>query len=327
MGTALVTGVTGQDGGYLAEQLVEAGHHVHGLVGPDADQESLPPHLIALGGALTVHAADLRDLGALTDLIDEVAPDLLFNLAGISSVATSWDEPVQTLDVNARPVLGMLEHLRHRRDAGAAPTRFVQASSAEIFAGGPTDEPMTEASSIHPVNPYGAAKALAHQVVGIYRSRGLHCSSMVLFNHESPRRPEHFVTRKITAGVAAIAAGLAENLHLGNLAVRRDWGWAPDYARAMMLAAQAEEPDDYVVATGETHSLSELIATAFACVGISDWEGYVTSESGLFRPVDVETLVGDSTRLRTRLGWAPTVGFEQIVAAMVAADRALLEQR
>jgi GDPmannose 4,6-dehydratase len=196
-----------------------------------------------------------------------------------------------------------------------------------MFAGALSDGPITESSLVRPLNPYGASKALAHQAVGIFRSRGLHCSSLILCNHESPRRPEHFVTRKITAGVAAIAAGLAEQLHLGNLAVRRDWGWAPDYTRAMLLAAQADEPDDYVVATGETHSLSELIATAFACVGIGDWESYVTSESGLFRPVDVETLGGDSTRLRTRLGWSPTVDFEQIVAAMVTADRALLAQQ
>jgi GDPmannose 4,6-dehydratase len=323
MAIALVTGLTGQDGGYLAEQLVAAGDVVHGVVSHAQDPDGVPAHLRALGDALVVHEADVRDLGALTALVDEVEPDRLFNLAGMSSVAASWDDPVGTLEVNARPVLGLLEHLLRRHERGAAPTRFVQASSAEVFAGSGRT-PIDESCPVHPVSPYGAAKALGHQAVGMYRARGVHASSMVLFNHESPRRPVRFVTRKITAGVAAIAAGRADRLTLGNLAVHRDWGWAPDYTRAMVLAAAAETPDDYVVATGRAHSLFELVETAFSHVGITEWEQYVVSDAALIRPVDAEVLVGDSTRLRTRLGWSPTVDFTEMVAAMVAADTAAL---
>ncbi len=318
-----MTGLTGQDGGYLAEQLVDAGDVVHGVVSPEHDPHGVPDHLRALGSALVVHEADLRDLDALTALVDEVQPDCLFNLAGMSSVAASWDDPVGTLEVNARPVLGLLEHLHRRLERGAAPTRFVQASSAEVFAGSGRT-PIDESCPVAPVNPYGAAKALAHQAVAMYRARGVHATSMVLFNHESPRRPLRFVTRKITAGVAAIAAGRTDRLTLGNLAVHRDWGWAPDYTRAMVLAAAAETPDDYVVATGEGHSLFDLVETAFAQVGITDWERYVVSDAALIRPADAGVLVGDSTRLRTRLGWTPTMGFPEMVAAMVTADVAAL---
>jgi GDPmannose 4,6-dehydratase len=324
VGPALVTGVTGQDGGYLAEQLVAAGYAVHGVVSGDPGRALELPHLRALGDRLTLHAADLRDLPALLGVVDAVEPELLFNLGGLSSVAASWDDPVGTFDTNGRPVIGLLEHLRTRSGRGAAPVRFVQASSGEVFAGSGAGGPITEGSPVGPVNPYGAAKAVAHQVVGMYRSRGLHCSSLILFNHESPRRPHRFVTRRITAGAAAIAAGRAETLTLGNLAVHRDWGWAPDYARAMLMAAQADEPDDYVVATGEAHSLTDLVATAFARVGIEDWQRVVTSDAALLRPTDSAVLTGDATRLRSRLGWAPTVGFREMVEAMVDADVAAL---
>jgi GDPmannose 4,6-dehydratase len=314
MPTALLTGVTGQDGGYLAEQLVAAGYTVHGVV----QQHPAPdlPHLAALGERLTLHRADLRDLPAVTAVVDAVEPDVFVNLGGLSSVAASWDDPVGTFDTNARPVIGLLEHLRTR---GLA-TRFVQASSAEVFAGSADAGPISETSPVSPLNPYGAAKAASHQAVGMYRSRGLHCSSLILFNHESPRRPRRFVTRRITAGVAAIATGRAERLTLGNLDVCRDWGWAPDYARAMLLAAQADEPDDYVVATGESHTLTDLLTIAFVRVGIPDWTGYVTSDTALLRPADAAVLMGDSSRIRERLGWAPTVGFREMVEAMVDAD-------
>ena len=321
MALALVTGIGGQDGGYLAEQLVAAGHRVHGTVSGGTDAP-LPPHLAALGDALTLHRLDLRDPAALPALVDDVGPDRVFNLAGASSVAASWADPVGTLDVNGRAVLALLEHLFRRAEAGA-PVRLVQASSGEVFAGA-AGSPVTEDSPVSPVNPYGVAKAVAHTSVGIYRDRGLHASSLVLFNHESPRRPERFVTRKITRGVAAIAAGRADRLVLGNLDVRRDWGWAPDYTAAMLLAAEAPEADDYVVATGVAHSLRDLVAAAFAEVGIADWEPLLTSDPGLVRPADAEVLVGDPTRLRERLGWAPTVGFEEMVATMVRTDLAEL---
>lgn len=319
-----MTGLTGQDGGYLAEQLAAAGYAVHGVVNGDPGRARELPHLAALGDRLTVHRADLRDLAAVAAVVDDVEPAVLVNLGGLSSVAASWEDPVGTFDTNARPVIGLLEHLRARSGRGAPPTRFLQASSGEVFAGGGA-RPITEDSPVSPVNPYGAAKAVSHQVVGIYRSRGLHCSSLILFNHESPRRPHHFVTRRVTAGVAAIAAGRAAGLTLGNLAVHRDWGWAPDYTRAMLLAAEADEPDDYVVATGEAHSLTDLVATAFARVGIADWERHVTSDGALLRPTDSAVLTGDATRLRERLGWAPTVGFREMVEAMVDADLAELD--
>lgn len=318
MAVALVTGLTGQDGGYLAEQLVAAGHEVHGTVS-GGESGPLPEHLAALGRRLQVHPADLRDPPTLTALVDDLAPDWVFNLAGASSVAASWSDPVGTLDVNGRAVLALLEHLQRRHEEDGAAVHFVQASSGEVFGGG-TGAPVTERSPVCPVNPYGVAKAVAHLSVGMYRSRGLHASSMVLFNHESPRRPERFVTRKITRGVAAIAAGRADLLTLGNLEVHRDWGWAPDYTAAMVLAAQAETPDDYVVATGQPHSLRDLVAAAFAEVGVADWEPLVRSDPALIRPADAAVLVGDSSRLRSRLGWAPTVGFEEMVAAMVRAD-------
>ncbi|MGY1606895.1 MULTISPECIES: GDP-mannose 4,6-dehydratase [unclassified Geodermatophilus] len=317
MAVALVTGVSGQDGGYLAEQLVAAGHQVHGTVTGEGGGP-LPPHLAALGDALCAHRADLRDPASLTALVDEVAPDWVFNLAGVSSVAASWSDPVGTLDVNGRAVLALLEHLRRRQEDGLL-VRLVQASSGEVFAGG-AGTPVTEDSPVRPVNPYGAAKAVAHQAVGIYRARGVHASSLVLFNHESPRRPERFVTRKITRGVAAIAAGRADRLVLGNLDVWRDWGWAPDYTVAMLLAVQAAEADDYVVATGRAHSLRDLVSAAFAEVGIDDWAPLVESDPGLVRPADAEVLVGDSSRLRERLDWAPTVDFEEMVATMVRHD-------
>jgi GDPmannose 4,6-dehydratase len=217
-------------------------------------------------------------------------------------------------------VLALLEHLHRRQEDGGTPVRLVQASSGEVF-GGAGPEPVTEASPVSPLNPYGAAKAVAHLAVGMYRQRGLHASSLVLFNHESPRRPETFVTRKITRGVAAIAAGRSDALTLGNLDVSRDWGWAPDYTRAMLLAAGAEEPGDYVVATGRVHSLRDLVAAAFAEAGISDWERYVRTDPRFVRPADAAVLVGDPARLRERLGWTPSVGFEEMVAAMVRADR------
>jgi GDPmannose 4,6-dehydratase len=199
--------------------------------------------------------------------------------------------------------------------------RFVQASSAEIF-GLPDRSPQDEDTPVRPANPYGAAKAFAHLMVDVYRHRGLHATSLVLYNHESPRRPAQFVTRKITAGVAAISRGAASTLTLGNLAATRDWGWAPDFVDAMVLAARAGTARDYVVATGESHSVEEFVAAAFRCVGIDDWSAYVEVDPALLRPVDAAELVGDPSRIRHDLGWAPTVGFEDVVRRMVEADLA-----
>jgi len=214
----------------------------------------------------------------------------------------------------------MAVSLESQRRTGR-PVRFVQASSAEIF-GEPDTSPQDETTPIRPVNPYGRAKAHAHRAAGAHRDRGLHASALILYNHESPRRPEQFVTRKITSTVAAISLGLADRLALGNLDARRDWGWAPDYVDAMVRAVRADEPGDYVIATGESHSVRELVATAFRHAGVADWRSLVEVDPALLRPSDAVELRGDATRARARLGWVPTVGFAELVGLMVDADRA-----
>jgi GDPmannose 4,6-dehydratase len=237
----------------------------------------------------------------------------------VSSVAQSWAEPDLTARVNGAAAVALLESALQAQDKHGRPVRFVQASSAEIF-GEPATSPQTEDTPVRPVNPYGAAKAYAHLAVDVYRRRGLHAVSAILYNHESPRRPEQFVTRKITRGVAAIAHGRADHLTLGNLDARRDWGWAPDYVDAMVRAARADQPADYVVATGVGHTVRDFVAAAFTAAGIDDWEPLVRTDPALVRPADPADLVGDATRARTRLGWAPTVTFEELVRRMVAAD-------
>ncbi len=313
MPTALITGVSGQDGSYLAERLLADGVQVHAL--------SLPDDRTIDG--VRMHAGDVADVEGTRALVLEVAPDEIYNLAAVSSVARSWAEPDLTARVNGLAAVGLLESARQLQENAGRPVRFVQASSAEIF-GLPDRTPQDEDTPVRPVNPYGAAKAFAHLMVDVYRHRGLHAVSLVLYNHESPRRPEQFVTRKITAGAAAISAGTASRLTLGNLAAVRDWGWAPDYVDAMVRAARADVARDYVVATGESHSVEEFVAAAFRCVGIDDWAAYVDVDPALFRPVDAQALTGDPTRIKTDLGWAPTVGFEDVVRRMVEADVARL---
>lgn len=310
---AFVTGVGGQDGGYLAERLLRDGAEVHALA-LHTEQAEVPD-------GVTLHRGDLGDVEATRGLLLELAPDEVYNLAAISSVAQSWSEPDLTARVNGLAAVGLLESAHQVQEREGRPVRFVQASSAEIF-GQPDRSPQDERTPVRPVNPYGAAKAYAHLAVDVYRQRGLHAVSAVLYNHESPRRPERFVTRKITATVAAIARGEAETLTLGNLEARRDWGWAPDYVDAMVRAARAAEPADYVVATGEAHSVREFAATAFAHAGIDDWEARLRTDAQLTRPADATELAGDSTRARQRLGWSPSVDFAGLVARMVDADLA-----
>jgi GDPmannose 4,6-dehydratase len=316
MPRALITGVGGQDGGYLAERLLADGVEVHALALPDD----------APVAGVHTHAGDVADVEGTRALLLEVAPDEVYNLAAVSSVARSWDQPELTARVNGLAAVGMLESAWQLQGRAGRAVRFVQASSAEIF-GLPDRSPQDEDTPVRPVNPYGAAKAFAHLMVEVYRHRGLAATSLVLYNHESPRRPEQFVTRKITAGVAAISAGTASRLTLGNLAAVRDWGWAPDFVGAMVLAARAEVPRDYVVATGESHSVEEFVAAAFRCVGIDDWSAYVDVDPALLRPVDASALLGDATRIKQDLGWAPTVAFEEVVSRMVESDVAALATR
>lgn len=311
----LVTGITGQDGGYLAERLAERGAQIHGLVrGDDAATDDL----LARTPGVRLHEGDLGDPESTAALIRRIAPEAIYNLGGISSVAQSWVDPLLTARANALTVAAML-HAAWDLTAAGEPVRFLQASSAEIF-GNPTVRVQDETTPISPVTPYGAAKAYAHHLVKVYRDRGMHAGAVILYNHESPRRPTQFVTRKITSAAARIAAGDDEPLLLGNLDARRDWGWAPDYVDAMVRAVGHDEPDDYVVATGVSHSVRDFVAAAFGAAGVADWEQYVRVDPAFFRPVDAVELTGDATRARSTLGWEPTVPFEELVRRMVQVD-------
>jgi len=310
---ALVTGATGQDGSYLVERLLAEGAEVHGLVRPGDD-------VAAVGW--TPQAVDLGDRPGLHALVARLAPDELYNLGGISSVARSWAEPEATAELSGLAPLALLDAALAVQDRTGRPVRVVQASSGEIF-GHPERVPQDETTPVAPRNPYGAAKAFAHHLAGVYRERGLHVASCVLFNHESPRRPEQFVTRKITRGAARIALGLEDRLVLGNLAARRDWGWAPDYVDAMVRAARHDAPGDWVVATGEAHSVEDFVRAAFARAGVADWERHVEVDPAFLRPGDAPLLVGDPGRAERELGWRRTHDFDALVGAMVDHDLAL----
>ncbi len=311
MTRAFITGVSGQDGSYLAEELLHDGYEVHGLTSGQG------PNLVPDG--VVTHEGDLRDAGAISRIVGDVAPDQIYHLAAVSSVARSWEEPLLTTEVNCLGSMALLDAAWRLQESSGRPVTLVQAASAEIF-GEPDETPQTERTPIHPENPYGATKAFVHQMVNVYRLRGLHACSAILYNHESPRRPTQFVTRKITSAVAAIAQGRQDKLALGNLDARRDWGWAPDYVHAMRLAAEHTEPSDYLIATGEAHSVREFVQAAFAHVRIPDWENHVEVDPRFFRPVDATELRGDASKARRELGWAPTVTFEEIVARMVEVD-------
>lgn len=316
MTRAFVTGASGQDGSYLIERLMADGVEVHALAHPDDPAPQAP--------GVELHAGDLLDLGQTRQLLVDLAPDEVYNLAGLSSVARSWDEPDLTGQVNGLAAAALMESARLAQDRSGRQVRFVQASSAEIF-GEADHSPQDESTPIQPVNPYGVAKAYAHLAVDVYRRRDMHAVSAILYNHESPRRPAQFVTRKITAAVAAIARGHATTLALGNLDARRDWGWAPDYVEALVLAARADEARDYVVATGVAHSVRDFVAAAFARAGIDDWESHVVIDPAFVRPADATELVGDSSRARHHLGWAPTVSFDELVGRMVDRDLELID--
>jgi GDPmannose 4,6-dehydratase len=313
-GRALVTGVSGQDGWYLAERLLAAGARVHGIVRDPVDVRAVHEQL----PGLTAHVADLQDACSLDAVVAEVAPDRIFNLAGSTSVARSWDEPVEAADVIGVGAVRLLDAAWRLRERTGRDVRFLQASSAEIF-GDPVGAPQDERTPRDPVTPYGAAKDFAHTMVGVYRRRGMFATAAILYNHESPRRPATFVARKITRAVASIARGSTDPLTLGNIDVLRDWGYAPDHVDGMIRILDADRPDDYVVATGEARSVREFVREAFSVVGIEDWEEHVTIDASLYRPADPRALVGDPTRLRS-LGWRPSVTFEELVRIMVQAD-------
>jgi len=324
MTTALITGVTGQDGSYLAEFLLAKGYTVHGLKRRASSfntgrVDHIYEDLHQAGARFFLHYADLTDGGSLTKLLYEIQPDEVYNLAAQSHVKVSFEIPEYTADVTACGALRLLEAIRRT----GLRCRFYQASSSEMF--GSTPPPQSESSPFRPRSPYGCSKVFAHYVTVNYReSYGMHASSGILFNHESPRRGETFVTRKITRAVARIKHGLEQKLYLGNLEARRDWGYAPDYVRAMWLMVQQEKPGDYVVGTGETHSVREFAELAFAHAGL-DWREYVEVDPRYFRPAEVDVLCADASKARRELGWEPEVGFDELVRLMVEADLAEVE--
>jgi GDPmannose 4,6-dehydratase len=311
---ALITGIGGQDGSFLAELLLEQGYEVFGVVrrAPSERYENLEP----IRERIELIQADLLDQPSLVDALKGCEPHEVYNLASVSFVPMSWKQPVLTAEFAAVGVTTMLESIR-AVDEGI---RFYQASSSEIF-GEPVQVPQTEQTPLAPLTPYGVAKAYGHFITRSYRRRyGLHASSGILYNHESPRRPLDFVTRKIAYAVAGIKLGLQGELWLGNLDARRDWGYARDYVRAMWLMLQEDEPGDYVIATGEAHSVRELVAVAFERVGF-DPDEYVHIDSSLERgKAELHDLVGDPTKAREQLGWMPTLSFEELVRLLVDAD-------
>lgn len=310
---ALITGITGQDGAYLAELLLEKGYEVHGMV-RRASTETFE-RINHLRGEVSLHQADLLDQLSIVNLIQSVRPHEVYNLAAQSFVPTSWVQPLLTGEFTALGVTRMLEAIR----LVDPEIRFYQASSSEMF-GDVKEEPQNESTPFWPRSPYGVAKVYGHWITVNYReSYGIHASSGILFNHESPRRGKEFVTRKITDAVARIKLGQGEKLRLGNLEAKRDWGFAGDYVKAMWLMLQQAAPDDYVVATGEQHSVGDLVRLAFSHVDL-DWEEHVEIDAMLFRPAEVNTLCGDATKARTVLGWEPLVTFAELVEMMVDAD-------
>lgn len=320
---ALVTGITGQDGSYLAELLLSKGYEVHGIVRRSSSFNTQrvehlyeDPHA---DGCFHLHYGDLTDSDNLRQIIEKVAPDEVYNLAAQSHVRVSFEMPVETSEVVCLGALRLLEAIRAYRDRTASTVRFYQASSSEMY-GKVVETPQTETTPFYPRSPYGVAKVGAYWMTVNYREAyGLHASNGILFNHESPRRGETFVTRKITRAVGRIHHGLQDKLYLGNIDAKRDWGFAGDYVEAMWLMLQQDEPDDYVVATGETHSVREFLEVAFGVVGL-DYQDYVEIDPRYFRPTEVDLLLGDPNKARQKLGWDPRVKFESLAKMMVETD-------
>jgi GDPmannose 4,6-dehydratase len=319
MKRALITGITGQDGSYLAELLLEQGYEVHGVVRRSSTESF--ERIGHLSGKIHLHQADLLDQLSIIDVMQECRPAEVYNLAAQSFVPTSWKQPVLTGEFTAIGVTRVLEAIRL---LGKDSIRFYQASSSEMF-GKVVEVPQKESTPFYPRSPYGVAKVYGHWITVNYReSYNMYCCSGILFNHESERRGREFVTRKVTDGVARIKLGMAKELRLGNLDSKRDWGFAGDYVKAMWLMLQQDKPDDYVVATGQTHTVQRLVELAFQAVGL-EWKKYVVTDPALVRPAEVDLLIGDPAKAKQKLGWVPEVTFEQLVERMVKADLARLQ--
>ncbi len=323
MKRALITGITGQDGAYLTELLISKGYEVHGLIRRSSsfntgriDHMLLERH--DENARMFLHYADLADGTVLRRSLEAVQPDEVYNLAAQSHVKVSFDMPEYTADIVAMGTLRLLEAVRDHNDHRGRAVRFYQAGSSEMFGAAPA--PQSERTPFHPRSPYACAKVAGHWFTVNYREAyGLFACNGILFNHESPRRGETFVTRKITRGVARIVAGLQSKLYLGNLDAKRDWGFAGDYVEAMWLMLQQDAPDDYVVATGETYSVRDFLVEAFSLVG-RDWQDFVEFDPRYMRPAEVDMLLGDATKARTKLNWAPKVSFKNLVRMMVESD-------
>lgn len=313
MPTALITGITGQDGSYLAELLLDKGYDVWGMVRRSSTESY--DRIEHIRERISFVQGDLLDQPSLTQALIEAEPDEVYNLAAQSFVPTSWAQPVLTAEFTAVGVTRLLEAIKQVNPK----IRFYQASSSEMF-GKVQEVPQSEVTPLYPRSPYGVAKCYGHYITVNYReSYGMHCSSGILFNHESPRRGLEFVTRKVTDGVARIKLGLADHLAMGNLDAKRDWGFAGDYVEAMWRMLQQDEPDDYVVATGETHTVERLVELAFGHADL-DWKDYIRIDERFVRPAEVDLLIGDPAKAKAKLGWEPKVSFEELVAMMVDAD-------
>jgi len=318
---ALITGITGQDGSYLAELLISKGYMVHGLVRRASgfnteriDHIFQDPHI--KGKKIMLHFADLSDASNLNNLLKTIKPDEIYNLGAQSHVRVSFDIPEYTANVTGLGTLRLLDAIREN----GIKTKFYQAGSSEMF-GEVLETPQTETTPFNPASPYGVAKVFSHYICKNYRQAyGMFICNGILFNHESPRRGKTFVTKKITRGIAQIMAGKLDKIYMGNLDSRRDWGYAPEYVEAMWLMLQQEKPDDYVIATGETHSIRDFLNEAFSLLGISDWSKYIVIDPAYYRPQEVDLLIGNPTKAKKKLGWKPKVKFKDLVRIMLEDD-------
>jgi GDPmannose 4,6-dehydratase len=327
MKKALITGVTGQDGSYLAELLLAKGYEVHGMVRRSSSfNTGRIDHLYMKSAELMehrlfLHYGDVTDPTSVASMVEKVMPDEIYNLAAQSHVKVSFEVPHYTATVDALGTLNFLEAIRQKK----LKTRFYQASTSELY-GNAQEVPQRESTPFYPRSPYGVAKLYGYWIVKNYREAyGLHASNGILFNHESPRRGESFVTRKITLAAARIRHGLQDKLILGNLDAKRDWGYAPEYVEAMWRMLQLDEPEDFVIATGETHSVGEFVEETFAIIGL-DWRKHIVLDSDYLRPTEVDLLVGDGSKAKAKLGWEATTKFKDLVKLMVEADLKLVEK-